>query len=118
VKFVLVALVTVALAACGGGGTKSGSPGSSAVTVKQALAAKPSEPVRVRGALIASGGTVRLCYAILESYPPQCGRPSLVVRGLDLDTVRELTNANGVTWSDREVRLRGTVADGTFTVSP
>jgi hypothetical protein len=40
------------------------------------------------------------------------------VRGLDLDTVRELTNANGVTWSDREVRLRGTVADGTLTVSP
>jgi hypothetical protein len=115
-KFVLVALLTVALAACGGG-TESGSPGSSAITVKQALASKPSESVRVRGALIASGGTVRLCYAILESYPLQCGRPSFVVRGLDLDTVRELTTANGVTWSDREVRLRGTVADGALTVS-
>jgi hypothetical protein len=115
-KVVLVALLTVALAACDAG-NESGSPGSSAITVKQALAAKPREPVLVRGALIASGGTVRLCYAILESYPPQCGRPSLVVQGLDLDAVGKLTTANGVTWSDREVRLRGTVADGALAVS-
>jgi hypothetical protein len=115
-RLLVLALLTVALAACGAD-TDSGAPGSSAITVKQALADKPGEPVVVRGALIASGGTVRLCYAILESYPPQCGGPSLVVRKLDLDTVRELTTANGVTWSDREARLRGTVADGTLTVS-
>jgi hypothetical protein len=71
----------------------------------------------VRGALIVSGGIARLCYAVLEFYPPQCGGPSLVVRELDLNTVGELTNANGVTWSDREVRLRGTIADGALTVT-
>jgi hypothetical protein len=38
------------------------------------------------------------------------------VRELDLNTVGELTSANSVTWSDREVRLRGTVTDGTLTV--
>ncbi len=114
-RFVLLALLTVSLAACGGG-PDSAAPGNSVITVKQALGANPSEPVRVRGALIVSGGTARLCYAILESYPPQCGGPSLVVRGLDLDTVGELTSANGVTWSDREVKLRGTVNDGTLTV--
>jgi len=115
-RFALLALLTVSLAACGGS-PDSGAPGNAAITVKQALDARPGEPIRVRGALIVSGGTARLCYAILESYPPQCGGPSLVVRGLDLDTVGELTSANGVTWSDREVRLRGTVADGTLTVS-
>lgn len=115
-RFALLALLTVSLAACGGG-TDAAAPGNPAITIKQALRANPSEPVLVRGALIVSGGTARLCYAILESYPPQCGGPSLVVRGLDLDTVGELTSANGVTWSDREVRLRGTVADGTLTVS-
>lgn len=114
-RFLLLALLAVAIAACGSG-TDSGAPGNSAITVKQALDARPGEPIRVRGALIVSGGTARLCYAILESYPPQCGGPSLVVRGLDLDTVGELTSANDVMWSDREVRLRGTVADGTLTV--
>jgi hypothetical protein len=114
-RFLLLALFTVAIVACGSG-TDSGAPGNAAITVKQALTAKPSETLLVRGALIASGRTVRLCYAILESYPPQCGGPSLVVRGLDFDTIGELTSANGVTWSDREVRLRGVVTDGTLTV--
>jgi hypothetical protein len=115
-RVLLLALLTVSFAACGSG-PDSGAPGNSAITVKQALTANPDEPVLVRGALIVSGGTTHLCYAILESYPPQCGGPSLVVRGLDLDTVGELTSANEVTWSDREIRLRGTVADGTLTVS-
>jgi hypothetical protein len=115
-RFCLLALLTVMLAACGGG-PNSGAPGNSAITVKQALTAKPGEAVLVRGALIVSGGIARLCYAVLESYPPQCGGPSLVVRELDLNSVGELTSANSVTWSDREVRLRGTVTDGTLTVS-
>jgi hypothetical protein len=115
-RFILLALLAVAVPACGSG-TDSGASGSSAITVKQALTAKPGEAVLVRGALIVSGGIARLCYAVLESYPPQCGGPSLVVRELDLNTVGELTNANGVTWSDREVRLRGTVVDGTLTVT-
>jgi hypothetical protein len=41
----------------------------------------------------------------------------MVVRELDLNTAAELRNANGVTWSDREVRLRGTVTNGTLTVT-
>jgi hypothetical protein len=114
-RFLLLALLTVAVVACGSG-TDSGAPGNSAITVKQALTAKPGEAVLVRGALIVSGGITRLCYAVLESYPPQCGGPSLVVRELDLNTVGELTSANSVTWSDREVRLRGTVTDRTLTV--
>ncbi|HXL43627.1 MAG TPA: hypothetical protein VN960_06160 [Gaiellaceae bacterium] len=111
-RFLLLALLTVAV----GSGTDSRASGSSAITVKQALTAKPGEAVVVRGALIVSGGIARLCYAVLESYPPQCGGPSLVLRELDLNTVGELTSANSVTWSDREVRLRGTVTDGTLTV--
>lgn len=114
-RFLLLVLLTFALAACGSG-SDSGALGNSAITVKQALAVKSSEPVLVRGALIISGGTTRLCFAILESYPPQCGGPSLVARGLDLETIGELTSADDVTWSDREVRLRGTLTEGTLTV--
>jgi hypothetical protein len=68
-RFILLALLAVAVAACGSG-TDSGASGSSAITVKQALTAKPGEAVLVRGALIVSGGIARLCYAVLESYPP------------------------------------------------
>jgi hypothetical protein len=115
-RFILLALLTVSLAACGGG-PDSAAPGDSAITVKQALAANSSKPMLVRGALISSGGSARLCYAILESYPPQCGGPSLLVRGLDLDILGALTSSSGVVWSDREVGLRGTVGNGTLTVS-
>lgn len=71
----------------------------------------------MRGSLIGERGTLRLCYSVLESYPPQCGKPSLVVEGLDLNTVSDLTTANGVTWSDGEIKVLGTVAAGTLTVS-
>jgi hypothetical protein len=67
-RFLLLALLTVAVVACGSG-TDSGAPGNPAITVKQALTAKPGEAVLVRGALIVSGGITRLCYAVLESYP-------------------------------------------------
>jgi hypothetical protein len=115
-RFLLLAFLAVAVAACGSG-TDSGASGSSAITVKQALTAKPGEAVLVRGALIVLGGNRAPLLRGPRVLSPQCGGPSLVVRELDLNTVGELTNANGVTWSDREVRLRGTVADGTLTVT-
>jgi hypothetical protein len=117
-------LVALALTACGSGsssGTQSTPPPAAGIgkgiTVEQALAADTTDPLLVRGALVAEGGTIRLCSAILESYPPQCGKPALVIRGLDLRSVDGLTTANGVTWADSEVKLLGSVADGTLTVS-
>lgn len=68
-------LAAVALTACGS------SEARSPLTVDQALSSKPSEPVSVRGALIADDASVRLCSAVLESYPPQCGLPALFVEG-------------------------------------
>jgi hypothetical protein len=111
----LVALVALTLVGCGGNSEPAGSGG--AITVQQALASRPGQPLLVQGALIASAGTVRLCSAVLESYPPQCGQPSLVVQGLDLNTIPALTTANGVTWSDHEIKLRGTVDDGMLAVA-
>ncbi|NQU96884.1 MAG: hypothetical protein HQ548_04485 [Chloroflexi bacterium] len=73
--------------------------------------------VRVRGHLLADGGTlVRLCRILLESDPPRCGEPSLQLEGLDLDAFQGLENYEGVTWSPGLVELRGTVRDGVLTV--
>lgn len=107
----LALIVLLLTAGCGSGGS------SGPLSIQQALSSHGSDPRTVRGSLIATGDTVRLCGAILESYPPQCGGPFLVVQGLDLGTFEGLTTASGVTWSDREVELTGTVADGVLTVT-
>jgi hypothetical protein len=80
--------------------------------------------VTVEGALIAiEGAPVRLCSAILESYPPQCGEPSIEVRGLDLDSLDGLSSTRQgedvipARWSDRPIQVTGTVEDGVLVVT-
>ena len=115
---VLVALVALLplLAACGGGDGPSGSS-AEPLSVEQALAGSRNGRVTVSGFLIAPDGQpVRLCSALLESYPPQCGEPALVVEGLDLATVAGLTSTNDsslaqVTWSDMPVSIPGEIVD-------
>jgi hypothetical protein len=87
------------------------------LSVKEALRAKHDGPVRVRGILIADGVAVRLCSAILESYPPQCGRPWLVVRGLDVVGDSNMEQVDGVAWTSRNVTLVGRVDKGILTVA-
>ena len=65
--------------------------------------------VTVSGALFVDGdGTVRLCDAIAESLPPQCGGERIVVQGLDLDAVAGLQNEGDVSWAEG-VTLFGSV---------
>jgi hypothetical protein len=129
----LVAL-TGAAAACGGGegsrptepaataaGTVPAAPGPP-LTVDEALAASDGA-VRVTGYLVAEDGApVRLCSALAESYPPQCGVASLVVEGLDLSSVEGLTTPvepgyAHTSWTDTQVELDGVLADGVLAVS-
>lgn len=89
-------------------GTASG-PG---ISIDEALgqAGTLTGPLLVNGALfIAPDGTVLLCSAIAESFPPQCGGSRLLVRGLDPATVPDLQEANGVRWAE-QVQLLGTIA--------
>ena len=65
--------------------------------------------VTVTGALFVDpDGTMRLCDAIAESFPPQCGGDRIEVRGLDLATVAGLQDANDVRWAE-SVTLFGSV---------
>lgn len=57
-----------------------------------------------------------LCEAVLESFPPQCGEPSISVAGLDLVEVGGMQFDENVFWAEG-VRLRGELAEGTLTVS-
>ena len=65
----------LALAACGG------SEDDSPVGVGRAIERGSDEPQRVSGYVIERNGVPRFCEAILESFPPQCGEPSLRLVG-------------------------------------
>jgi hypothetical protein len=87
-RLALLALVVLVLAACGDGGQDGG-----LMSIQDALRAD-GQTVIVEGGIVATdGGPVRLCYALLESYPPQCGEPALELRGLDLDALELETSA-------------------------
>ena len=101
-------------AACGG--TDSPAARDGTFTVEEALSADADGPIRVRGTLLADAQGVRLCSALAESHPPQCGQPSLRVRGLDLVGISNMEQAKGVGWTKREVTLVGEVEGEVITI--
>ena len=85
-----------------------GDPGDGpGMSVSEALTHGPTDDiVTVTGALFVNAdGTVLLCDAIAESFPPQCGGDRIAVDGLDLATVAGLQEANGVQWAEGVVLL-------------
>lgn len=107
----ILTVVVVALAGCGGGteaetvsrGPSGGVPiPGGGLTVSEVIASDLEGPLQVKGYVIDG----RLCEAILESEPPQCGEPSLRIEG-------ELPQAA----PEEQVSLLGTVEDGTFVLS-
>jgi hypothetical protein len=82
-------------------------PGSS---VAEALGHQATDDlVTVSGALfVDADGTVLLCDAIAESFPPQCGGERIRVTGLDPAVVPGLQTEGAVSWAEG-VTLLGSV---------
>ena len=82
-----------------------GGAGDSGMTVTQAITHQATDDlVSVAGALFVDpDGTARLCEAIAESFPPQCGGARITIQGLELATVADLQEANGVRWAEAVV---------------
>lgn len=112
-KLLLAGLVLV-FSACGSddGGAGSVAPTTSTPTTGQEL--------EFTGYLFRAQGETRICDAILESYPPQCGGQTYKVTGLDVSGVDGLQEAQGVTWTEEPVTLRGVLTDdgATLVVNP
>ena len=118
-------VVAVALAACGEDDDPVGDPATvtdtqasglgagPAVSIDDALASGSDEMLLVNGNLLAQGGEVRLCSALAESFPPQCGGASLHVVGLNLAEVDGLVTEADVGWTDRPIELLGVVENDT-----
>ena len=84
---------------------EGGGNGDAGISVAEAIAHQATDDlVSVAGALfVDADGTVQLCEAIAESFPPQCGGQRITVQGLDLATVPDLQAANGVRWAESVV---------------
>jgi hypothetical protein len=87
-----------------------GEPTGPGMSVTDALDHRATDDlVTVSGALFANAdGTVVLCSAIAESFPPQCGGDRIHVEGLDLDDVPGLQVEGDVAWAEG-VTLFGSV---------
>jgi hypothetical protein len=101
VKAALLLVLVLLAAACGGEQTDAGAP----VSVGEAIEGGTDEPQLVSGYVIERRGVPRLCEAILESFPPQCGEPSLRLVGTVADRPEE------------HVTLLGTVDGDAFVLS-
>ena len=124
-----ILLVAAALAGCGGDDSSDDDAGGSSpppssgiaagpgISIEEALGSGSDEPLLVNGNLLAQGEDVRLCSALAESFPPQCGGASLRVVGLTLAEVDGLVTEGNVSWTDRPIQLLGVVEDDTLTVS-
>lgn len=79
--------------------------GDAGMSVTRALSHRATDDlVLVTGALFVNAdGTVLLCEAMAESFPPQCGGARLEVRGLELTTIEGLQREGDVQWAESVV---------------
>ena len=127
----LSGLAVFALASCGGSDSPEDA-GTSAptsvvataegdtLTVDELLDAedqgRSGHNVVVVAMLVDDGTGMRMCEALAESYPPQCGGRSIDVLNPDVIDV-ELTEDQGVRWTEGPVSLFGWVEGESFFVS-
>lgn len=80
------------------------------ISVADALGHQATDDiVTVSGALFVNpDGSVLLCDAIAESFPPQCGGERIRVQGLDIAAVPGLQTEGEVSWAEG-VTLLGSV---------
>ncbi len=87
------------------------------ISIAEALSSTLDQPLLVNGFLVVQGDAARLCEALLESFPPQCGGASLLIEGLDLGAFADLSTEQDTTWSEQPLQLLGDVEDGVLTIS-
>jgi hypothetical protein len=126
VRYLLTCLLAVALftAACGDNdsnetesttSTTLQTPTGVPASIGGIIDGEPSGDINVLGYVVIDQNGSRFCAVLRESFPPQCGTPSVDL--VDLDTAAvDLQQEQDVQWTDDIVVLLGRYSDGTFTV--
>ena len=114
-KRALVAVLVLVAVGCGSDDRQGAVGGAPLLTPSEAQ--DRDGRVAVQGFFWARPGDddFRLCGAVLESFPPQCGEPSIRVTGVDVTTIAGIEFGQNVFWAE-EVRARGELAEGTLDV--
>jgi hypothetical protein len=113
---VLLTLLVLTGAACGDSNSDAPTSTGLPLSVEGLIVAEPEGDVSVVGFLVIDSAGPRLCSALAESFPPQCGGPSVeIISGLD-DHPVQYEEAQGVRWTDPAVVVEGRYVDGTFTL--
>jgi hypothetical protein len=81
-------------------------------------AADVSGPVAVAGFIVAVGNEIKICEALAESFPPQCGGAFVTVTDLGQVDPDSLQTAGNVMWTDYSVTISGEMVDGTLVATP
>ena len=85
--------------------------------VADVIAYNGSEVVAVQGFVIIEDGAARLCDALAESFPPQCGQAGIVIVNPQNLPDMVLVEEGTTQWSDDVVSVLGYVEDGELTIA-
>jgi len=104
----------------GGSGAAGGTfpAGTEAISVPDALASAGDGVVLVEGFLVITPNGARLCEALAESFPPQCGGDSVILDEPEPSALDQLTTEGDVSWTDQPVQMLGSVDGDTMSVQP
>ncbi len=109
-------LAAIALGACGGGAA-DGDSNEDGADGADGAGAGASVGSSATGFLVVVGaGPVRLCAALAESFPPQCGGDSTTVVGLDLGEIVDVESEADVRWTAAPITLAGLLDGERLTV--
>jgi hypothetical protein len=86
--------------------------------IQPSAAADASGQVAVEGFIVAVGGEIKLCEALAESFPPQCGEGFVTVTSLDQVDPEDIQSSGDVRWTDYTVMIFGEMVDGTLVATP
>lgn len=88
------------------------------LSVADALSSDVDGPIAVFGFVVQGADGARLCDALAESFPPQCGGAAIDLSDISTIDVDQLKSEQGVTWTDAAVTVIGEIVGGVFTVTP
>lgn len=98
-----------------GGSDQPPQPGDG-ISVGELLDRGITGPVTVEGFIVIEDDDVRLCDALAESFPPQCGGDFAPLVGLEAAEVPDLQTEGRTSWTDLPVTLIGELVDDAIVV--
>jgi hypothetical protein len=96
----------------------SGMLAGGGLTVSEALVTDASGILAVQGFYVDDSNGPRLCEALAESFPPQCGGANVELGDLSGIDIGELQSSGDVTWSDGVVVIVGEIINGVLVPTP